>query len=124
MLVLLMVAIVGAYFAFLRDVRRQKLLTVEAPAKVTKTDVRHTVDPETGMQRIEDTLVTFEYEIDGRKYERITRLGKVAASAFIPWGDAKVCYAPSDPKTIDNAELFPKSYVCGSEQNKDFYSNK
>lgn len=115
-LAFLVAGVIGAYFAFLRDIRRQKTLTAEAPAKITKTDVRHSIDPETGMQRIEDTIVSFEYEVDGRKYARIIRMGKVAASSFIPWGEAKVCYDPSDTKTIENAELFPKQFECGGSE--------
>lgn len=113
-LVVLFAAAVGAYFAFLRDLRRQQNLSAEADAKITKTDIRHSVDPETGMQRIEDTIISYEYEIDGRKYARTIRMGKVAASSFIPWGEAKVCYNPSDSKTIENAQLFPKQSECGA----------
>src|SRR5687768_5473518 len=85
----LLAAVVGAYFAFLRDARRRKTLNTEAPATITGTEVRHRVDPETGQRFVLDTIVTFEYEINGRKFERVTRMNKLRASSFIPWGEAK-----------------------------------
>ena len=113
-LLLLAAAVVGSYFAFLRDTRQHKTLAREALAKIAKTDVRHDIDPETGMRRVKDTIVTFEYEINGQRYERVTRIGRVAASSFVPWDFAKVCYDPLDIGTIENPELFPKGYKCGT----------
>jgi hypothetical protein len=113
-LLLLAAAVVGSYFAFLRDRRRHKTLAREVPAKITKTEVRHDIDPETGVRRLKDTIVTFEYEINGQRYERVTRIGRVAASSFVPWDFAKVCYDPLDIKAVENPELFPKGYNCGT----------
>ncbi|MGD9589031.1 MAG: hypothetical protein AB7Q37_01805 [Pyrinomonadaceae bacterium] len=104
---------VGAFFAFLKEARHHKTLTAEAPATVTKTEVRHDIDAEAGMKKYKDTIVTYEFEIAGKKYERINRMGKVAASSFASWSKAKVCYDPFNTATIESAELFPKHHVCG-----------
>ncbi|MGH9948776.1 MAG: hypothetical protein ACRD6X_16505 [Pyrinomonadaceae bacterium] len=57
-------AIVGSYFALMRDVDRHKALRMEAEARILKTEVRRTNDPETAKELSVDTIVTFEYEID------------------------------------------------------------
>ncbi len=112
-ILLLVGAIVGSYFAFIRDNYRRTSLKNEAQAEVINTEVRRTADPETGQERSVDTIVTFVYEIDGKKYERTVRKSKIESLAFVPWGKAKVCYDPANPKTIEEGELFPISYECG-----------
>ena len=107
-------AIVGSYFAFIWDNIRRTSLKNYAPAQVINTEVRRTADPETGQERSVDTIVTFVYEIDGRKYERLVRKSKTESLEFLPWGKAKVCYDPASPKTIEEGELFPVSYECGT----------
>ena len=106
-------AIAGSYFALMRDNRRRTNLKDEASAEIVKTEVRRTADPETGKEGSVDTIVTFVYKIDGRKYERIVRKSKTESLAFVPWGKAKVCYDSANPKTLEEAELFPVSYECG-----------
>ena len=110
---ILVSAIAGSYFALIRDNHRRTGLTKDVPAEVIKTEVRRTADPETGQERSVDTIVTFVYEIDGRKYERVVRKSKTESLAFVPWGKAKVCYDPANSKTIEEGELFPVSYECG-----------
>lgn len=106
-------AIAGSYFALMRDNHRRTSLKNDAPAEVIKTEVRRTADSETGQEGSVDTIVTFVYEIEGRKYERVVRKSKIESLAFVPWGKAKVCYDPANPKTIEEGELFPVSYECG-----------
>ena len=110
--VILITAIAGSYFAFLRDDHRRSSLTKGVPANVIKTEVRRTNDPETAKETTVDTIVTFAYEIDGRKYERTVRKSKTESLGFIPWGKAKVCYDPANIKTVEEGELFPDSYDC------------
>ena len=83
------------------------------PASVISTEVRRSVDPESGKEGSADIIVSFEYEIEGRKYERTVRMSKTEAIPFIPWGKAQVCYDPTNPKTIEESELFPERFVCG-----------
>lgn len=111
MLIVLIVSAVGAYFAFLQDSEQRETLTAEAPAKITKTEVRYDIVPETGMKKVKDSIVNYTYEIDGQKYEKVTRIGRVAASSFDSWEDAKICYSPMNTET---AELFPLRHVCGT----------
>ena len=111
--VIIITAIAGSYFAFIRDDHRRSSLTKGVPANVIKTEVRRTNDPETAKEQTVDTIVTFAYEIDGRKYERTVRKSKTESLAFVPWGISKVCYDPANPETIQEAELFPVSYECG-----------
>lgn len=107
------VVALGAYISFLRDDQLKKGLTSAVPARVTNTEVRRLTDPETGMDRAVDVIVSFEFVLNGQKYQQVVRMNKTAAIPFIPWGDAKVCYDPGDPKTIEKARLFPASFVCG-----------
>ena len=88
---ILVSAIAGSYFALIRDNHRRTGLTKDVPAEVIKTEVRRTADSETGQERSVDTIVTFVYEIDGRRYERVVRKSKTESLAFVPWGKAKVC---------------------------------
>lgn len=113
MLSILGLAMIGYYFAFLREEKRNSKLSAEVPAVVTATTNRRTSDPETGQERSVDVLVNFKYEIDGVKYEKTTRKSKIESLAFIPWERAKVCYDPNDLTTIENAELFPSNHKCG-----------
>ena len=110
---MLAAAIAGSYFALVRDNHHRTGLTKEVPAEVIKTEVRRTADPETGQERSVDTIVTFVYEIDERKYERVVRKSKIESLAYVPWGKAKVCYDPTNQKTFEEGELFPLSYECG-----------
>ncbi len=112
-ILLLIGAIAGSYFAFVRDNNRRAGLRNFVTAEVTNTEVRRTADPETGQERSVDTIVTFEYEIEGKKFERVVRKSRTESLAFVPWGKAKVCYDPANPKTIEEGELFPASYECG-----------
>lgn len=112
-ILLLIGAIAGSYFAFVRDNNRRAGLRNFVTAEVTNTEVRRTADPETGQERSVDTIVTFEYEIEGKKFERVVRKSRTESLAFAPWGKAKVCYDPANPKTIEEGELFPASYECG-----------
>lgn len=105
------VLIVAAYFAFRRDVDGRKSLTTETPARITKTDVRRGTGLEDSKEYSVDTIVKYEYKIDGRTYQQTIRKSRMEALPFLPWGNAKVCYDPSDP---DSAELFPLTHKCGS----------
>lgn len=107
------VVALGAYISFLRDDQLKKGLTSAVPARVTNTEVRRLTDPETGMDRAVDVIVSFEFVLNGQKYQQVVRMNKTAAIPFIPSGDANVCYDPGDPKTIEKARLFPASFVCG-----------
>lgn len=112
-LLILVSAIAGSYFALIRDNHRRTGITKDVPAEVIKTEVRRIADPETGQERSVDTIVTFLYDIDGRKYERVVRKSKTESLAFVPWGKAKVCYDPANRNTIEEGELFPVTYECG-----------
>jgi hypothetical protein len=112
-LTVIVLAAIGSYFSFLRDDQRRIGLTSEVEANVTNTEVRRRVDPESGKEVSVDIIVNFDYEIDGRKYQRTVRKSKTKAVPFTPWGKAKVCYDPSNLKTIEEAELFPVSFRCG-----------
>ncbi len=113
-IIVLLIALVGSYFALLRDESKRKSLMSEATARVTNTDVRRVTDPESGKEFSVDVLVTYEYEINGVRFEKNVRKSKVESSRFVPWGNAKVCYDPSNQETIQNAELFPLDHVCGN----------
>lgn len=112
-LLILVSSIAGSYFALIRDNHRRTGITKDVPAEVIKTEVRRIADPETGQERSVDTIVTFLYDIDGRKYERVVRKSKTESLAFVPWGKAKVCYDPANRNTIEEGELFPVTYECG-----------
>lgn len=114
-LAVILFAVLGAYFSLLQDSQRRKRLTSEVLANVTNTEVRRSADSESGKEISVDTSVTFEYEIDGQKYLRKVRMSKNAAIPFIPWGKAKVCYDPTNLKTVEEAELFPESFTCGGD---------
>lgn len=110
---ILITAVVGSYFALIREDHRRSSLITGVPANVIKTEVRRTNDPETGKEQTVDTIVTFVYEIDGKEYKRTARKSNAEALSFVPWDKAKVCYDPGNPKTLQEAELFPSSYECG-----------
>ena len=112
--VVLLLAAIGSYFAFRQDDQRRRTLTTEAVANVTKTEVRRAADPIDGKEGSIDIVVTFEYEINGQKYERTVRKSKAEALPFVPWGKAKVCYDPENINTITEGELFPTSFICGA----------
>jgi hypothetical protein len=113
-LIVLLLALFGSYFAFLHESETRKRLSTEASAYVTNTNVRRTNDPEDGREKTLDVLATYEYEINGTRYEKSVRLSKFESSRFVPWGNATVCYDPADQNSIQNAELFPKDHVCGN----------
>lgn len=106
-----LVLIVAAYFAYRRENDGRKSLTIETPARITKTDVRRGTGLEDAKEYSVDTIVTYDYEIDGKTYQRTIRKNRMEALPFLPWGNAKVCYDPGDP---DSAELFPLTHKCGS----------
>lgn len=109
---LIVMLLLGSYFAFRKETERRKGLIREVPANVTKTDVRRSADPETGQERSVDVIVSYEYEVDGRNYEKTTRMSRTESLSFIPWSTAKVCYDPENPKTIEEPQLFPNSHEC------------
>lgn len=57
-LVLIILAALGAYFSFLRDSQRRKGLTSEVLANVTNTEVRRSTDPESGKESSADINVS------------------------------------------------------------------
>ncbi len=112
--VILTLAAIGSYFAFRLDGQRRRTLTTETLANVTKTEVRRAADPVDGKEESVDIVVTFEYEINGQRYERTVRKSKVESRSFVPWGKAKVCYDPADQLSIEKAELYSTDHVCGN----------
>ena len=112
-LVVILVLGVGYYSWLLRENDLSKRLTIGAPATVTRTEVIRYVDPIFGNETLANIDVTYQYVVDGQRYERTVRMSKFEASAFIPWGDAKVCYDPADRATIEKAALFPPTFSCG-----------
>lgn len=113
MLAILAICVIGSIFAFINENRGRSKLSSEASARITRTDVRRDVDPETGKEFSKDVLVTFDYEIHGIRYTRTVRKGKVESLAFIPWGKAKVCYDHDDPTSHGKAFLIPNDGKCG-----------
>ena len=49
-IIVLLIALVGSYFALLRDESKRKSLMSGATARVTNTDVRRVTDPESGKE--------------------------------------------------------------------------
>lgn len=110
---LTVILLLGSYLAFRKETERRKGLIREVPANITKTDVRRSANPDTGQEQSVDVIVSYEYEVNGQIYERTTRMSKTESLSFIPWGKAKVCYDPDNPKTIEDPQLFPNSHECG-----------
>jgi hypothetical protein len=106
-----LISIGAAYFAYRRENDGRKSLTSETPARITQTEVRRNTGLEDGKEYSVDTIVTYEYELDGKAYQRTIRKSRLEALPFLPWGNAKVCYDPDNP---DIAELFPVTHKCGS----------
>jgi hypothetical protein len=102
---------VASYFAFLKDEERHQRLTSEVPASVTNVYVRRAVNPTSGSEGPVDITVTYKYVIDDTQYERTVRLSKSAGSFYRQGQVAKVCY---NPRTHEDAKLFPASYKCGT----------
>ena len=109
----IVILLLGSYFAFRKETERRKGLIREVPANITKTDVRRSANPDTGQEQSVDVIVSYEYEVNGRKYEQTTRMSKTESLSFIPWGTAKVCYDPENAKTIEEPQLFPNGHECG-----------
>lgn len=107
------ILLLGSYFAFRKEMEERKGLIHEAAVNITRTDVRRSVGPDTGQDYSVDVIVSYEYEINGHKYEKTTRMSKTESLSFIPWSTAKVCYDPKNPKTIEEPRLFPTSHECG-----------
>jgi len=105
---------IGFFANYFRDREKLSFLTHETPAKIEKVDVQRSVSPVFGNEATSGVVVTFTYQIDERSYDRRVWLAPADATQFTPWGSAKVCYDPDDKKTIEEARLFPASYICVS----------
>jgi hypothetical protein len=110
----LVLVVAFSLVSFIRRADNQKSHTSETEALILKTDVRRGNDPETGKEITVDTIVTYEYEVAGKRYERTTLMNRPRASLFVPWKNGKVCYDPNDPKTLEVGELFPPGHICGN----------
>ncbi len=102
-----------AYLVTIRDQNADLRLTSEAFAKIENVDAIRGYQPVDGFEYSVAVDVVFSYTINERQYKRTVRMKKVEASQFIPWEKGKICYDPSDERTVENARLFPASYKCG-----------
>jgi hypothetical protein len=104
-----------AYFVTVRDQSKDRRLISEALATIENVDAIRAYQPVDGYEYNVAVDVLFSYSIDEKQYRRTVRMRKVEASLFVPWGKAKVCYDPSDERTVENARLFPISHKCGGD---------
>ncbi len=109
----IMLALVGAYFAFKSDSAENERLTSGAVATIENVDARRAVDPIFGSEYTVDVSVTYKYVIDGQEYRRTTRLSKSEAERFVPWSTAKVCFDRGNTRSVDEGKLFLESHKCG-----------
>ena len=114
-LVTVALALAGAYFTLKSDSAKDRLRDTEAPARIENVDVRRATDPVFGDEDTVDVTVTYSYDVAGEKYRRTRRLSKSEAQPFVPWGNAKVCYTPTDQRSIEEGKLFPSDHRCGGE---------
>jgi hypothetical protein len=112
---LILFALIGAYFAFLREGKLNKKLTHETTARIDNVDVVRAVDPIFGSEYTAKTVLAFSYQIGERRYQRKAELSRSEAEQYVPWSIAKVCYEPTNFETIENPKLFPSSHQCGDD---------
>lgn len=110
MLIVIALALVGSYYAFVRDKTRHEFLTASAHADITNVYERREVDPTSGAQHIVNIQVTYKYMIERRAYQRSLQLGVGANNLYRPGQAAIVCYNPNHP---EEAKLFPADHTCG-----------
>lgn len=111
LVIIVLIVGTGSYFSFRKDEENRKHLTAEVPANITDVSARRDISPQTGQtNRIINILVSYNYVIDGKKFERSVILSKDADKSFKVGQHAKVCY---NPQRYEKAELVAADYNCG-----------
>lgn len=110
---LVVIVLIGAasLVAFHQDEERHRRLTAEVPATIIEVYERRGTNPQTGKTGgVVNVLVSYHYEIEGKKYARKIIIGEQSGKSFKVGAPAKVCYNPRAP---EEAELFSSEYPCG-----------
>lgn len=110
-IIIIFVGLFGVYSFVLKEKGKQKLLA-EAKAEVVEVQPKYSRESDglSVWDKIQSFSVTYRYEINGQKFERIEDLSRNAYKTFKVGEIAKVCYNPQNPSEV---KLFLDKHVCG-----------
>ena len=107
---IIFVGLFGVCSFVLREKGKQKLLA-EAKAEIVEVQPKYSRESDglSVWDKIQSFSVTYRYEINGQKFERIEDMSRNAYKTFKVGEIARVCYNPQNPSEV---KLFLNTHIC------------